>query len=331
MRARRLTALVSRHWRREILGAGLWVALAGVCASGVSRLSLIDLLLALALLVAVPLARPLLVTPERAMKGRSGLAQPELGFEAFSALAGVAALLIGPGVLSGVLALPWLIVCVSVAYEVTRRWWAERRLAGADIARVLSGLYLVVGGTWFVISRLGWRPRSFPTVIVELTAVHFHYAGMTASLLGAETLARVGWPDQRATAAKLAVAAIVVSPPVVAAGFTYSPTLQTLGGSVLAAGLILLSGVTLFQVVPRLSAGPWRSLLTISAIAVVAPMILAVDWVLGQHAEIPALSIPQMAQVHGSLNALAFSVCGLLGWRLLADRSEVRDSARITA
>ncbi len=51
-------------------------------------------------------------------------------------------------------------------------------------------------------------------------------------------------------------------------------------------------------------------------------MILAVDWALGQHTAIRALTIPQMAQVHGSLNALGFAVCGLLGWRLHAARSD---------
>jgi hypothetical protein len=60
-------------------------------------------------------------------------------------------------------------------------------------------------------------------------------------------------------------------------------------------------------------------------------MFLAVNWALGQHVDIPSLSIPRMAAIHGSLNALGFSSCGILGWRLLeagAARSAQAHNAR---
>jgi hypothetical protein len=50
---------------------------------------------------------------------------------------------------------------------------------------------------------------------------------------------------------------------------------------------------------------------------VVVPMLLAVSWALGEVTSLPALSIPQMAATHGVVNAVGFSACGVVGWRLL--------------
>lgn len=169
-----------------------------------------------------------------------------------------------------------------------------------------------------VASRFGWRPMNFATVIVELTAVHFHYAGMASSLLAAEALDYLDRAGTGRRVARASVVAIVLAPPLTASGFAFSPLLQITGGILLSVGLVLLSGVILVQVLPYLPVGPWRLLLGVSAITVIAPMFLAVDWALGQYNAIPALTIPQMAQVHGTLNALGFSISGLLAWRLLA-------------
>jgi hypothetical protein len=48
-------------------------------------------------------------------------------------------------------------------------------------------------------------------------------------------------------------------------------------------------------------------------------MVLAVAWALGQHWDVPALSIPDMVRTHGVANAFAFVICGLLGRRLLGE------------
>jgi len=55
-------------------------------------------------------------------------------------------------------------------------------------------------------------------------------------------------------------------------------------------------------------------------------MVLGVFWAVGQHLDVPALDVPAMARVHGTLNAFGFSLAGLLGW--LARHA---DPARIQA
>jgi hypothetical protein len=65
-------------------------------------------------------------------------------------------------------------------------------------------------------------------------------------------------------------------------------------------------------VVGRRDRGP-AVLLAVSGLAVWLPMVLAVAWACGQHWRVPALSVPDMARTHGLANALAFTLCGLVG------------------
>jgi hypothetical protein len=52
------------------------------------------------------------------------------------------------------------------------------------------------------------------------------------------------------------------------------------------------------------------------SVAIWVPMVLAVAWASGQHWDVPALSIPDMARTHGLVNALAFVLCGLVGGQI---------------
>ncbi|MDQ6617935.1 MAG: YndJ family protein [Actinomycetota bacterium] len=306
-------------WRHEAVGAALWLAVAAGWASGAASLSVIDVLLALALLVVTPAALPMLDGSGRVWWGRGWLAAVVMP----AAACGAVSVALSPGTVGGVLALPWFGVCSFVAVHGPRRWLRERSLSLVHLTRFTSALFLMVGGAWLVASGFAWRPLGFRSDIVELTAVHFHYAGMASSLLASVTLSAVEHNrGPLLKAARVAAVAIGFSPPLIAAGFIFSPVLQVAGGVSLATGLIILAVITIRSVLPALPAGPWRPLLTVSAVAVAAPMVLAVDWVVGQHSAIPALTIPQMAATHGAINAVGFVLCGVLGWRLLQETQD---------
>jgi hypothetical protein len=106
-----------------------------------------------------------------------------------------------------------------------------------------------------------------------------------------------------------------MAPPFVAAGFTTRWWPFQIGGAVLlSVGLWTVAGLTLALVTPLTTDRTAAALLTVSALAVAGPMVLAVFWATARYADVPALDIPAMARIHGTLNAFGFSLAGLLGW-----------------
>lgn len=169
----------------------------------------------------------------------------------------------------------------------------------ADTTGVLAGVYACVAAGALVQSRLGVRLFGIREPIVELTAVHYIYAGCGALVLAGHT------------ASRKAVVLTAAAPPIVAVGFVTEWAVPQVGGAVLmAAGVWLTAGHQLVE-----SAKQRRLLLAVSGLAIWAPMVLAVAWAAGQHWDIPVLSIHDMARLHGLPNALAFVVAGLVARR----------------
>lgn len=246
------------------------------------------------------------------------LAMPSRGW--WAAVAGTAvALALPDGWLAATFVLPWLAVAVVPAVRSWRR-----------PTEALAAAYAVVAAGALFVSRLGWELFGIGEPIVELTAVHFTYAGC-----GALTLARgnlVAWSRSSARVmwAALAwgsVATTAVAPPVVALGFVTGTAVPQVGGAVLMT--VGVGATSLLQL--RAAQDPTgppaaRLLLGVSGLAAWVPMVLAVGWAAAQHVAVPALSIDDMVRVHGTLNGLGFVVCGLVGWRLRTrDRRESRE------
>ena len=214
---------------------------------------------------------------------------------------------------AAVLAAPWLLFAGVLAAMAAWRWLRARRLF--DLPAVAALAYLAVGAGWLVLDRADLEPVGVTPPFVQLTAVHFTYAGFGATLLAALVYARTCSVVPRTATAM--VAAVMLSPPIVAAGFTFAGPLQVVGAIVLTAGLFALAGLTLRLIVPVVDDGLTKTLMAVSAISVFVPMLLAVQWAVGANYGTPALSIPAMGQTHGVLNAVGFTLCGVVGWRRL--------------
>lgn len=151
--------------------------------------------------------------------------------------------------------------------------------------------------------------------IIELTAVHFTFAGV-----GAFRLALTARQRTAGGARHLAGAAVVLSvgaPPVVALGFLSREALPQVGGAVLMTLAVWATAVAQLTALPGGSA---RWCLVASSAAVALAMPLAVAWAAGQHWDVPALSVQAMVRTHGMLNGLVFVPAGLLGWHLAGTR-----------
>ena len=265
-------------------------------------MGLVEALLALGLLVVVPLALPLHPDTPR---------WPSAVY-AVVAVPAVVGLGLSQSLLAAGLAAPWLVLTGVLTAIAGWRWVTGARSLRTLVWPLALG-YLTVGAAWLVSDRLDVEPAGVVAPFVALTAVHFAYAGFTATLLAALAWRRMSEASPRASA--VMVAAVAGAPPIVAAGFTLAGPLQIVGAVVLTAGLFMLADLTRRHLLPTIDDGGARALLAVSAIAVLVPMVLAVQWAVGWNYGTPALSIPVMARTHGVVNAIGFALCGVWGWR----------------
>lgn len=312
---------------------GTAAALLAVTATwwaGRTDLSLIDLLV----LVGVGLVLPLAVGGGWAWLG--------------AAVATGASLLLVPGAPAASLVVPWLVVA-SIAVARTARAHMTRHHAGRasateDLTAILVPVYATVAGMSFAASRLGQPLFGTGEPIVELTAIHFSFAGAAALALARHAASAVSHspvsgtgpvsvsrptriptpaparPGHRrwALVGQVAVLATAGAPLLVATGFvTHRPLPQVGGAIVMAVGVWCTAAIELhLAVTDRDRTRLERWLLGVSGLAIWVPMVLAVAWAASLYVDVPALSIPDMARTHGVVNAFGFVVPGLLARRL---------------
>jgi hypothetical protein len=274
---------------------------------------LIDAVLVLALVVVVPRA---LLLRERAATGEAVAAS----------VAGVVAstsFLLEEGIVAAALVAPWLVATGAFAAREALAWLREPR---TTLAMAVGASFLFGGACWLVTSRAGAEPLGFSPAIVELTAVHFHYAGYIAPLVTMQLARRleiVHSPRDRV--ARHCVAVILVATPVTAGGITFAPWLGAAGAVLFAAALSTASVLTLTTALSGID-GPARAWLFVSSLSVLVPMGLAVAYALSRWLPTPGPSLRAMVWTHGLLNALGFAVCGVGGW-LAVERDRAREPA----
>lgn len=262
---------------------------------------LIDWLLAFALVVVVPLTLRL-----EYVRRAGGVV--------IVGVVSASSFLLPRGMAAAALTLPWVIVATYVTIFSIR---ANRVRSFDGVLRVLPAIYLVIGAGWLAISRYGARPLRFSDEIVELTAMHFHYAGFVTPFLVFQLWQWLADHEPgRAQWGRHLSAAVVTATPITAAGITFAPALGAVGATLFAIALTTTSVIVLTRTVPSVG-GLAALLLSISSLTVIATMILAVAYSLGQWLGTPAPSVPVMVWTHGLGNAVAFAFTGVLGWTVL--------------
>jgi hypothetical protein len=299
--------------RSAVLGASIVAALATARA-----LAMAELLVTLAALVIVPLGLAVIDAPDRL--GRRDLpmrAATKLVIPAGAAL--TASMLLERGTLAGSLAVPWLAVTLLVALSGARRALARGSVPLAELVIDAGCALLAVAGIWACASRFGVRLLGFDDQWVILTAAHFHFAGFALSVLaGLAGLAGRARPLPRAIGWTL-----ILGPPAVALGITFSPTLEVVGAWSLALASLAFAGWQGLEAArgTELSRAS-RAALAISSLSLGAGMLLALGFSLANYAGLSRPTIGDMLATHAPLNALGFATCGLIA-RTLSPRRQL--------
>lgn len=229
-----------------------------------------------------------------------------------AAIALIGAFAIQPGPIAGLLALPWLAIgggsAVLALLAVARD---ERRTRiGRRHAVWATTLFLAIGAGHAMADRLGIHLLGFSPLIVLLTAVHFHVAGVILVTAGLRAM------DARGTGIAVAgVAVLIIGMPVTALGFLGFP-IATLVGSIAVASGGMAIGIATLGSLPTMRRGGARLLGGIAAMSLLLAMPLAVAYAVGTWSGSTWIDLPTMARTHGVLNGLGFAIPAMVAWRI---------------
>ena len=139
--------------------------------------------------------------------------------------------------------------------------------------------------------------------IIDLTAVHFHFAGF---VLPAVALIVHAFAPRRLS--ETVAWGAVCATPLTAVGILVSPAIELVGASAVA-----LTGMTLAILQWRIGwrAKPW---LLVSSASLLVSMPLALVYAVGEFTSTAWLTIPAMLRTHGALNAFGFALPAVIGW-----------------
>ena len=209
------------------------------------------------------------------------------------------------GLVAAIFTIPWLVMTLFIGFTGLRRLLSRPSVTGTGVAADAGLVFLAVGGGWLAISRLGANPLGFGDAIVQLTAVHFHYAGFALPIVTAAVM--VCWsPRVDAGVGSW----IVLGVPATAGGITLGGWFEFGGAFVMATGgMAVAVGLLTFDARGK----RWsRTMLRLAGVALLGGMTLAILWAVSLRFDLNGPDIATMARTHGSLNALGFSVLALV-------------------
>jgi hypothetical protein len=307
---------------RAGIGAVACIAFGLARVSGPADAAWSHALLLFAALVLVPLALELLRDEtEPDLTARWFLWIERLQFPA--ALLLLVACWLAPGTVPAILALPWFaLTAIMAIIGVTRiRRGGLRRDLDA-LCRDVALIFAVVGGAWTLADRAGLRPLNFDPAIVTLTAVHFHYAGLLLPLFAGLVQRELFF----FRLASRAAVGVVLGVPAVALGITATQIGAGRSFEAAAGCGLALAGMAVGILHVRYASDSrqpiaTRVLLAVAGVSLFIAMVLATAYAVRAFTTpFPGLGIPQMRLIHGTINAVGFGLCGVLGWRSLQRR-----------
>jgi hypothetical protein len=307
--------MLNRHFALGAALGGFVTVFVYLQLAGMTLATILSSILMLAVTALFPLARWLLEDPssprrtwvERIVALGYPLAIP----------ATIAALCFSPGRIAFGLSLPWLLITLLISGQGLQRLLENGVSRLEEMCLDIGRVFLGIGGAWFAASRFGGDTVfGFSEPIITLTAIHFHYAGFFTSLM-------VGWRGRELSSAnrlarplwKLAALGTLIGVPLLAAGISLSPGIESAAALVLAGSVCLYAVLVLTALFDRPSK-IGSILLAISSLSAFYSMGWAARYGWHRSSPIPGPDIGTMILRHGVLNAFIFAGWGILGWFL---------------
>ncbi|MGW4838741.1 YndJ family protein [Streptomyces globisporus] len=236
---------------------------------------------------------------------------------------GALALWLPRGAAATVLACVYAAGTVLLALHAPRRAGPGRSLDPAGIALLTALVTPAVAATALVAERSGHELFGFDLGILALTVPHFHFAGFAAALI-AGLVCRVS----DGPAGRFAALSVPLGTLLVLVGYFIGDWAELAGAVVLTAGMWTVGLLTWRMGHEEGRDRSTRLLLLSSAAVLVATMLLALSWALGEATGLPHPALTWMAATHGLGNALGFALCSLLAWRRIRTGDASRTAVR---
>ncbi|MEW2070915.1 YndJ family protein [Streptomyces sp. NPDC007346] len=196
-----------------------------------------------------------------------------------------------------------------LALHAARLAVRDRDRSPARIALLTALVAPAVAALALVAERWGHDLFGFEPAILALTVPHFHFAGFAAALVAGLVCRVTDGPAGRFAALSVPLGTLLVL-----VGYFIGDWAELAGAVVLTAGMWTIGLLTW-----RLGREDGRDrttrlLLLTSAAVLVATMVLALSWAVGEATGLPHPTLTWMAATHGLGNALGFALCSLLAW-----------------
>lgn len=213
------------------------------------------------------------------------LRRPPSMLDTLSAALAVASFAGPPSLAAAVLTAPWI---ATTGVHVGR-------------TRTLPGLWVLAAGGWLAMHRSGVDPLAVGDGIALLTVAHFLVAGCGLTALMIEVADRRDRGIGPVVVHQLGMVSVAI-------GILVGGWFEPIGAAAIIGALAVHSARAWRLPLPRR-----RWILRVSALAWTSPMVLAMLWALRMHLPQPVVgSIATMLAHHGSVNAIAVVLAGLL-------------------
>ncbi|MDG5786188.1 YndJ family protein [Evansella sp. AB-P1] len=276
-------------------------------------IELIEAMLSFSFFVLVPIV--LTLTFERSAEGFIFTLYRVLQFLYYpSALLATIGLFISPGFISGLFSLIWLIYTIILGGYGLGRLLYRGGVPHEELVIDAAFIFLVLGGGWLVLHQFGVEGLPFSSVIVLLTAIHFHYSsfivliftGMLGRFIVQNNLSIRGY--------SFIIYGMIAGPLLVAAGITIGGVLEFISVVVYVILLYWLGGITIWIMLSS-SVKSWGNYcIAFSSMCLLGTMALSFLYSYGITFGPFLLTIPDMVLFHGVGNAFFYAFIGVLGW-----------------